>query len=109
MADSFLSSIATFHTTKVIVTDPTKFPFIGSIPEAMIGRISASSNVLQQYRKCPSSGPRELTPTMIRSIEEADKPAKRGKKLDTQKDGPISKATKGQTPKKRKSDKDDTS
>ncbi|XP_023737738.1 uncharacterized protein LOC111885730 [Lactuca sativa] len=35
MADSLLLSIATFHTTKIIVTDPSKFFFIGSIPEAM--------------------------------------------------------------------------
>nr|KAJ0197055.1 hypothetical protein LSAT_V11C700366830 [Lactuca sativa] len=45
MADSLLSSIATFHTTKIIVADPTKFSFIGSIPEAMLGRISASRSV----------------------------------------------------------------
>ncbi|KAL7591659.1 pollen-specific leucine-rich repeat extensin-like protein 2 [Lactuca sativa] len=109
MADSLLSSIATFHTTKIIVTDPTKFSFIGSIPEAMLGRISVSSNILQQYRKRSSSGPRELTPAMIRSIEEADKPTKRDKKPDTQKEGPVIKPTKGQTPKKRKSDKAATS
>ncbi|XP_052621634.1 pollen-specific leucine-rich repeat extensin-like protein 2 [Lactuca sativa] len=76
MADSLLSSIATFHTMKIIVTDPAKFSFIGPIPEAMLGHILASSSVLQQYRKRPSLGPRELTPTMVRSIEEADKPAK---------------------------------
>ncbi|XP_023736973.1 uncharacterized protein LOC111884909 [Lactuca sativa] len=109
MADSFLSSIATFHTTKIIVTDPTKFSFIGPIPEAMLGRISVSSNILQKYRKRPSVGPRELTPAMLRSIEEADKPAKRGKKPETQKEGPVIKPTKGQTPKKRKSDKAATS
>ncbi|XP_023766459.1 uncharacterized protein LOC111914989 [Lactuca sativa] len=78
MADSLLSSIATFHTTKIIVTDPTKYSFIGSIPEAMLGRISAS---------------------------QVDKPTKRGKKPDNQKEGPVSKPTKGQTPKKQKSDK----
>ncbi|XP_052621019.1 gibberellin-regulated protein 14-like [Lactuca sativa] len=89
MADSLLSSIATFHTTKIIVTDPTKFSFTGPILEAMLGCISASSNVLQRYMKRPSVGPRELTPAMIRSIEEADKPAKRGKKPETQKEGPA--------------------
>nr|KAJ0187991.1 hypothetical protein LSAT_V11C900455360 [Lactuca sativa] len=103
MADSLLSSIATFHTTKIIVTDPTKYSFIGSIPKAMLGRISASSNVLQQYRKHPSSGPRELTPAIVCSIEEVDKPAKRGKKTDTQKDGPCDKAATSQAqPKKQK-------
>ncbi|XP_023747862.2 uncharacterized protein LOC111896073 [Lactuca sativa] len=109
MADSLLSSITTFHTTKIIVTDPSKFSFIGSIPEAMLSRISVSSNVLQQYRKHPSVGPRELTPAMLRSTEEADKPAKRGKKPETRKEGPVNKPTKGQTPKKRKSDKPATS
>ncbi|XP_023738707.1 pollen-specific leucine-rich repeat extensin-like protein 2 [Lactuca sativa] len=109
MADYLLSSITTFHATKIIVTDPTNYSFIGSIPEAMLSRISASSNVLQQYRKRPSSGPRELTPAMVCSIEEAYKPAKRSKKPDTQKEGPVIKPTKGQTPKKRKSDKAATS
>ncbi|XP_052624904.1 uncharacterized protein LOC128132397 [Lactuca sativa] len=102
MADSLLSSIATFHTKKIIVTDPTKFSFIGSIPEAMLIRISASSNVLQQYMKRPSVGPRELTLTMICSIKEADKPAKKDKKPETQKEGPVIKPTKGYVPPKQK-------
>ncbi|CAI9279258.1 unnamed protein product [Lactuca saligna] len=104
MADSLISSIATFHTTKIIITDPTKFSYIGSIPETMLGCISASSNLLQQYRKRKAVGPRELTPSMLHSIEEADKPAKRGKKPESQKEGPVAKPSKGQTPKKRKTD-----
>ncbi|KAL7596833.1 hypothetical protein Lser_V15G29618 [Lactuca serriola] len=99
MADSLLSSIATFHTTKPIVTDPTKYSFIGSIPDTMLACVSTASNVLQQYRKIPSSGPREITPAMVRSIEEDDKPAKRGKKTETQKKTKVTKPTKGQTPK----------
>ncbi|XP_052622562.1 uncharacterized protein LOC128127878 [Lactuca sativa] len=46
---------------------------------------------------------------MVRSIEEADKPAKRGKKNENQKEAPVSKPTKAQTPKKQKSDKASTS
>ncbi|XP_023728921.1 uncharacterized protein LOC111876603 [Lactuca sativa] len=42
---------------------------------------------------------------MLRSIEEADKPAKRGMKPESQNEGPITKPSKGQTPKKRKTDK----
>ncbi|XP_023757881.1 flocculation protein FLO11-like [Lactuca sativa] len=105
MADSLLSSIATFHTTKIIITDPTKFSYIDSIPETMLGSISATNNVLQQYRKRKAIGPRELMPVMLRSIEGADKPAKRGKKPELQKEGPVTKPSKGQTPKKRKTDK----
>lgn len=105
MADSLLSPISTFYTTKIIVTDRTKYSFIGSIPDTMLTYVSATSNVLQQVRKIPSSGPRELTPAMVRSIDEADKPAKSGKKTETQKETKVTKTTKGQTPKKRKSDK----
>ncbi|XP_023747864.1 gibberellin-regulated protein 14-like [Lactuca sativa] len=105
MADSLLSSIATFHTTKIIITDPSKFFFIGSIPEAMYACVSEASNVIQEYNKLPFSAPKELTPAMIRSIEEADKPAKRGKKPEKQKDVRVIKPAKGKTPKKRKSDK----
>ncbi|CAI9302583.1 unnamed protein product [Lactuca saligna] len=71
----------------------------------MLSRISESSNVLQEYRKCPSAGPRELIQAMVRSIEEADKPAKRGKKSETQKREQVTNQTKGQTPKKQKTDK----
>ncbi|XP_023764929.1 uncharacterized protein LOC111913462 [Lactuca sativa] len=95
MADSLLSSIATFHTTKIIVTDPTKFSYIGSISETMLDCISATSNVLQQYRKRKTVGPRELTSAMLCSIEDADKPAKRGKKPKSQKEGPVTKPSKG--------------
>ncbi|XP_023762968.1 protein gar2-like [Lactuca sativa] len=41
---------------------------------------------------------------MLRSIEEVDKPAKRGKKPELQKDGLVEKQSMGQTPKKRKTD-----
>ncbi|CAI9271633.1 unnamed protein product [Lactuca saligna] len=75
----------------------------------MIAPIYASSNVLQQYRKHPSSGPRDLTPAMVCSIDEADKPAKRGNKPETHKEAQVSKPIKGKTPRKRKSDKAVTS
>ncbi|CAI9285173.1 unnamed protein product [Lactuca saligna] len=71
----------------------------------MLNRISESSNVLQKYRKHPSAGSREITQAMVRSIEEVDKPAKRGKKPETQKAKQVTKQTKGQTPKNRKSNK----
>lgn len=46
MADSLLSSIATFHTTKIIVTDPSKYQFIGSIPESMYACVSLESHII---------------------------------------------------------------
>ena len=86
MADSLLSSIATFHTTKIIITDPSKYFFIGSIPKSMYAYVSPESKIILEYKKLPSSGPRELNPEMMRSIEEEDKPAKRGKSKKRQRE-----------------------
>ncbi|XP_052619643.1 flocculation protein FLO11-like [Lactuca sativa] len=47
----------------------------------MLACVSAASNVLQQYRKIPSSGPRELTPAMVHSIEELTSQRKGERKL----------------------------
>lgn len=105
MADSLLSSIANFHTTKIIVTDPSKFPFNGSIPESMYACVSRESKVIQEYKKLPSSGPRELTPEMIRSIEDGDRLAKRGKKVDPKKGNKERPSSKAATPKKWKQEK----
>ena len=60
MTDSMLFSIATFHTTNIIVTHPSKFVFVGSIPESMSTFVPPSSKIIQEYKKLPSSGPREL-------------------------------------------------
>ncbi|KAL7598863.1 hypothetical protein Lser_V15G21253 [Lactuca serriola] len=84
MADSLLSSIAMFHTTKILVTDPSKYLFVGSIPASMYACVSDQSAIIQEYKKLPSSGLRELTPTMIRQ---------------------VIKGAKGQTPKKQKTKK----
>ena len=79
VAGSPMSSIGTFHTTKIIVFDASKFQFIGSIPESMYGDVPADSHIIRTYKEFRRSGPRELTPEMIKSIHEADKPAPRGK------------------------------
>ncbi|KAL7605733.1 hypothetical protein Lser_V15G20072 [Lactuca serriola] len=85
MADTLISSIATFHTTKIIFNDLSKFSFVGSIPASMYACVTEVSPVIIEYKKLLSSGPRELTPAMIRSIEEAKKLEKRGKKQENQK------------------------
>nr|KAJ0203831.1 hypothetical protein LSAT_V11C500231530 [Lactuca sativa] len=79
--------------------------FVGSIPASMYACVSEPSAIIQDYKKLPYTGPRELTPSMVRSIEEEDKPSKRGKKQDKQTEGLVIKGAKGQTPKKRKTEK----
>ena len=82
VAGAPMSSIGTFHTTKIIVSDASKFPFNGSIPETMYGDVPADSRIIRTYKEFKRSGPRDLTPEMLKSIHDADKPAPRGKKAD---------------------------
>ena len=94
VANSPLSSIAIFHTMKIIVTDPSKFQFVGSIPKSMYACVSRDSRIIKTYKEFCRSGPRELTPEMVQSIHDADKPAPRGKKPDKEKTRRLSKERK---------------
>ena len=71
--------ISVFHTTKIIITDPTKFSFTGSILESMYAGVSKESIIMNTYKEFCPSGLRELTAEMVQSIHDADKPAARGK------------------------------
>ncbi|XP_052621138.1 leucine-rich repeat extensin-like protein 2 [Lactuca sativa] len=105
MKDAVLSSIATFHTNKIIVADPKKFPHNGSIPETMYRYVSEESKVMAEYRLIPPKNPRQLTPEMQAALDEVEKTAKRGKKADSKKletEEPSSKPVKS---KKRKAEK----
>ncbi|KAL7613861.1 hypothetical protein Lser_V15G06525 [Lactuca serriola] len=103
MADLLLSSIATFHMTKIIVSDPSKFMFIGSGPESMYICVSSEIKLMKEYKRLPPTGPRQLTPEMQSSLDAANKPAKLGNKFERkgEKEGQSSKVS---TPKKRKSE-----
>ncbi|KAL7586246.1 hypothetical protein Lser_V15G38226 [Lactuca serriola] len=98
-----MSSIGTFHTKKIIVSDASKFSFIGSIPETMYGGVPSDSRLIRTIKEFRPTGPRELTPDMLRSIHDADKPTNRGKKGEKGKQ--TAKAPKGPSPKKRKQPK----
>ncbi|KAL7601907.1 hypothetical protein Lser_V15G26951 [Lactuca serriola] len=100
VAGAPMSSIGTFHTTKIIVSDASKFPFNGSIPETMYGDVPADNRIIQTYKGFKYFGPRNLTPEMLKSIHDADKPTPRGKKADKGKQ--VAKGAKGPSPKKRK-------
>ncbi|CAI9283440.1 unnamed protein product [Lactuca saligna] len=98
-----MSSVGTFHTKKIIVSDASKFSFIGSIPESMYGDVPSDSRLIRKLKELRPSGPRELTPDMLKSIHDADKPVSRGKKAEKGKQ--TSKGPKGPSPKKRKQPK----
>ncbi|KAL7587460.1 hypothetical protein Lser_V15G39921 [Lactuca serriola] len=103
VAGAPMSSIDTFHTTKIIVSDASKFPFNGSIPETMYGDVPVDNRIIRTYKEFKRSGPRDLTPEMLKSIHDADKPAPRGKKADKGKQ--VAKGAKGPSPKKSKTTK----
>ncbi|CAI9304193.1 unnamed protein product [Lactuca saligna] len=102
MADALKSSIATFHTTKITVPDPTNFLFVGSIPKSMYMCVSAESKVMADYRNLPPTGPRQLTPEMQTALDAVDTLAKRGKKPDTKKQEKEGQSSQAATPKKHK-------
>ncbi|KAL7598604.1 pollen-specific leucine-rich repeat extensin-like protein 2 [Lactuca sativa] len=82
MVDSLMSSITTFHMMKIIIFDPSKFIFLGSVSESMYRCVSTKSKWMNEYKKLPPSAPLQLTLEMQNSLEATDKPAKQGKKPD---------------------------
>lgn len=80
MHNTLIASIATFLTTAIIISNSSKFSFIGSIPEAMFRDVPPSSKLLEGYRKLTPSGPRELTDEMQAILTDAVEPKKMGGK-----------------------------
>lgn len=105
MKDALLATIATFHTKKVIISDPSKFLHYGMIPETMYRSVSEQSNVLADYRKLPPFGPRVLTPEQQAALYALEKPINLGMK-PTKKEEPEEPKVKSS---KRKSDEGDSS
>ena len=105
MEDALKSSITAFHTTKITVSDPTKFTFVSSIPESMYRCVTAENNVMADYRKLTPTGPRKLTPEMQSALEVVDKPTKRRKKPDQKKKDAEGQSSQVTSPKKRKAKK----
>lgn len=83
MKDSLMVAILIFHMTNITLAENSKFYFIGSIPEVMFRDVPVASKVLEAYRKIPVFGFRPLTDEIRKSIEEADKPKKRGTEKGT--------------------------
>lgn len=81
MKDALVASIATFHTKKIVISDPTKFLHYGSIPETMYRGVTAKSKVMADYRQLPPKEPRVLTPEQQAALEAVDKPSNRGKRV----------------------------
>ncbi|CAI9302917.1 unnamed protein product [Lactuca saligna] len=75
-----MAAIRIFHTTNIILTDKSKFTFIGSISESLLRDVPATSEVLRTYHSLPVSGFCPMTDDVRNVLDEADKPKKGGKK-----------------------------
>lgn len=52
--DSVIESIPIFHTSNFIISDRTKFDFIGSLLDAMLNNVPAYNLIIREYRKIAS-------------------------------------------------------
>ncbi|CAI9259744.1 unnamed protein product [Lactuca saligna] len=69
---SVIAAIPIFHTSNFIVSDPTKFDFIGSIPEAMLLKVPTNNVLISEYRKKPASDSRPMPEDLRRALEEGN-------------------------------------
>ncbi|XP_023737424.1 uncharacterized protein LOC111885390 [Lactuca sativa] len=109
MKDALVASIATFHTKKIIISDPTKCHHNGSNPKSMYRCVSSESHVMAEYKKLTPKRPRVLTPKQQVALESVNKPGNRGKRTTTKKESTEEDKTKASKSQKRKSDKGDSS
>ena len=72
--DFGLSAIPILHTLNFNVSDPTKFRFVGSIPEAMLFNVPADNVVVNEYRKKPVFGVCPMPEDLRKALEEGNKP-----------------------------------
>ncbi|XP_023731205.1 pollen-specific leucine-rich repeat extensin-like protein 1 [Lactuca sativa] len=101
MKDTLIASIATSHTKKIIISDPTKFRHYGSIPETMYRSVTAHSKVMADYRNLNPIEPRVLTTEQQAALDALDKPSNRGKRVTAKKETTEHETSKPSKSKKR--------
>lgn len=75
-----LDAIPILHTSNFIVSDPTKFRFVGSIPTAMLSNVPADNIVVNKYQKKHVFGIRPVPEDLRKELEVVNKPKKEGKR-----------------------------
>lgn len=82
MDDSVMAEIPILHTSNIIVSDPTKFSFIGSFPEAMLLNVPANNLIVNEYLKKAASSVHPMPEDLRKAIEEGVKLKRGGKRKD---------------------------
>lgn len=60
--------------------DPRKFNFVGSIPEAMLGKVPLDNVIVNEYRNQPTSGVLPMSDELRKAIEDEYKLKRGGKR-----------------------------
>lgn len=70
MEDSEIDAILILQTSTFIMSDPSKFNFVGSILEAMLVKVPSDNAIVNAYCKQPTSGVHPMTEELRKAIEE---------------------------------------
>lgn len=56
MGDSVIVAILILHTSTLMMSNPRKFSFFGTIPEAILVKVPIDNVIVNEYRNMPTSG-----------------------------------------------------
>lgn len=80
MQDSLMAEIPTLQMSTFTMSDPKNFKIFGSIPNAMLEKVSLDNAIIGAYCKMPSSGVHSIPKELQKIIDEGDKPKCGGKR-----------------------------
>lgn len=78
--NSVMAAIMFLQTSSFVTFDPTKFSFVGSIPEAMLLNDPTDNVIVNEYRKLRVFGVRPMPEDLKKAIEEGAKAKMGGKR-----------------------------
>lgn len=67
-------AISIFDTSNFIMSDPTKFDFVGSISEDMLLMVPMDYVLINKNLKKPTTGPRPMPENLRKALDEGNKP-----------------------------------
>lgn len=95
-SDFVLPVTPILQTSNFMVSDPSKFDFISSIPESMLLNVPTENVVIDAYRKKPGSGICLMPKYFLKALKDGNKPKKGGNIK-----GKVGPSEPAQTPKRR--------
>lgn len=63
-----------------MIFNPSKFSFVGFIPEATLEKVPSKNTIVNEYHKLPTSGVRLMSDELRKALDEASKLKSAGKR-----------------------------